>query len=459
MDHNRRVTETGQNSDHDQQRFFWNPIFRLTLSSRWSEFVFLLVLAVPGLFLIFQTARIVLAQDLSDTFNPQSLRRAIAMDPANPDPHFGLGKILLLTGDPAQQVTAEQEFRTAIRMNSNSAVYWSALGTACYSIGNQTCVDQAFARAQQLAPSNPQFAWQAAVNDVVSDQPEAAVSELKTFLRLQPDGLTQTFQLLTRGFNSPAMVWRNLLGPSADLSMQLKFLEYLVTANRAEAADVFWQDLASQKKTISVADATPYLDQLLATDHYAEAASAWSYVRSKKSADYADVLSEPNLVFNGSFEHEPLNAGFDWRHAQQSYVDLSFSDPIAKNGHQALKVDFTVPQNAEYELAYQFVPVTPNRTYQLSAFVKAQGITSDSGPRLRVFDPRCQACLDTATEGVTGTSAWHQVGIRFSTGPATDMIRLSLARPRSRTYPTEISGEFWLDDVSLTTVDNTAGSH
>jgi hypothetical protein len=122
---------------------------------------------------------------------------------------------------------------------------------------------------------------------------------------------------------------------------------------------------------------------------------------------------------------------------------------MAQSGRRALGVDFTIPQNADYDLLYQFVPVEPNHTYELSAFFKAQGITSDSGPRLRVLDPRCQACLDVATDGPTGTTDWRRVNKQFSTGPTTDMIRLSLWRPRSRTYPTEIAGQLWLDDVSL----------
>lgn len=456
MDHNRRVTEKPQ-GPNDRRPRFWNRVYELTLKSRWSRLFFLVVIAVLGLILTLQTARIVLAQNLSDSFNPHSIRQAMTIDPANPDPHFELGKILLLTGDPAQQVTAEHEFRAAVQMNSDSAAYWSGLATACYSTGDQACADAAFTRARQLAPSNPQFAWQAAVNDVVSNQPQAAVQELRTFLRLQPDGLTQTFQLLTRGFDRPEMVWRDLLGSSSNLHAQVKFLEFLAAANRVEAANAFWQDLASQRKAVSIPEATPYIDQLLAGGHYAEAANVWASVRSGPSTDYTRVLDEPNLVFNGSFEQQPLNAGFDWRYAKQPYVDLSFSDPAAKAGRQALSVDFSVPQNSEYDVIYQFVPVAPNQTYELSAFFKAQGLTSDSGPRLRIMDPRCQACLDASTEGVTGTSDWRRIGTRFSTGPTTDMVRLSLWRPRSRAYPTEISGELWLDDVSLVKVDSTPG--
>ena len=388
-----------------------------------------------------------IAQTLSDSFRPSSIQAASRVDAANPDPHFELAKIFLLTGDPSQQLTAEKEFRAAIERNPNAAAYWSGLGAACYANGDQPCANASFSRARELAPSNPDFAWQAAINDVVSHQPQAAVSELKAYLRMQPEGLTQSFQLLTRAFENPELVWRDLLG-SADTPTRMKFLEYLSASGRAETANGLWQDLASQKKTVSLSQAAPFVDQLIWGKHYAEAARVWSYARDT-SSNLDDALSEPNLVFNGSFEQQPLNAGFDWRYTQQSYVELNFSDSASKDGSRALKVDFTVPQNAEYELMYQFVPVAPNHTYDLSALVKSQGITSDSGPRLRVFDPHCLACLDASTAGVTGTGDWRRIKTQFTTGPATDIVRVSLWRPRSRSYPTEIGGQLWVDSISL----------
>ena len=453
MEYARHETRYRHEAEEERKHPLWNRVFEWKLRSRQAALIFLAAIVVPTLVLTFETGRIVLAQTLGDSFNPQSIKRAIALDPANPDPHFELGKIVLLTGNPEQQVAAEEQFRTAIELNRNVAPYWSALAAACYAIANQACADDAFERAQALAPSNPTYAWQAAVNDVVSNQPQAAIRNVKTFLRLQPDGLTQSFQLLTRGFDNPELVWHDLLGSAADTPTQIKFLEFLAAANRAEAADAFWRGMAAQKKAVSIAEVTPYVDQLLAGGHYPEAADVWSYTRTQRSTNYADALSDPNLVFNGSFERTPLNAGFDWRHAQQPYVDLNFSDPMARSGRQALKVDFTVPQNAEYDLLYQFVPVEANHTYELSAFFKSQGITSDSGPRLRVLDPHCQACLDVATDGMTGTSDWRRLDKKFATGPTTDMIRLSLWRPRSRSYPTEITGQLWMDDVSLVKVD------
>jgi hypothetical protein len=41
------------------------------------------------------------------------------------------------------------------------------------------------------------------------------------------------------------------------------------------------------------------------------------------------------------------------------------------------------------------------------------------------------------------------VGLTFTTGPETQTVRISIWRPRGRTFPMGISGTFWVDSVSL----------
>jgi hypothetical protein len=284
---------------------------------------------------------------------------------------------------------------------------------------------------------------------VVSSQPKAAVEQLRTFLRLKPDGLEQTFQLLMRGFNDPNIVWRDLLGSSSDVASKLQFLHYLAANNDFESAAVYWAQLTAEKAVVPIAAVSPYVDGLMAGGSYREAARVWRYAVDENELGSRAITGEGNLVFNGGFEQDPLGAGLDWHFWQQPYLNLDFADRTVHSGARAFRADFTVPQNSEYELAYQLVPVVPGQTYELRAYVRSQAITSDSGPRLRVMDPKCNVCLDAATQGTSGTTDWHQVATEFTTGPTTEMVRLSIWRPRGRSYPMEIGGQVWFDDVSI----------
>jgi hypothetical protein len=156
-----------------------------------------------------------------------------------------------------------------------------------------------------------------------------------------------------------------------------------------------------------------------------------------------------NLVFNGGFEQPPLGAGFDWRSQPSPYVSVDFADASPYEGTYCLRVDFPVSENDEFEPVYQILPVAPNQAYTLAAYVRSGDITSDSGPRLRVMDPSCPSCLDASTATTVGTTPWHTVTLKFFAGPQTQAVRVSVWRPRSRTFPMDISGSFWLDAVSV----------
>src|SRR5207244_5031922 len=106
-------------------------------------------------------------------------------------------------------------------------------------------------------------------------------------------------------------------------------------------------------------------------------------------------------------------------------------------------------RNEEYEPVFQYVPVLPNRSYVLSAYVRSEEITSDSGPRLRVADAACESCLNASGDGTVATTSWHPVKLSFTTTPSTMVVKVSVWRPRGQTYPMTISGKFWLDSVSL----------
>ena len=137
--------------------------------------------------------------------------------------------------------------------------------------------------------------------------------------------------------------------------------------------------------------AKPYVENLLELGRADEALEAWRDMEKLGIVAKPRSDDEGNLVFNGDFEQVPLNVGFDWRARATPYVALDFSDAAAHTGKVCLRIDFTVSRNESYMPLYQWVAVSPNRGYRLTAFVRSQDITSDSGPRLQVFGPGSHA--------------------------------------------------------------------
>ena len=203
----------------------------------------------------------------------------------------------------------------------------------------------------------------------------------------------------------------------------------------------------AEGKPFPASAAVPYVDRLLETLEYHQAKNAWADLHAKGVIRARQP--DGNLIFNGNFEGKPLNGGFDWRLHEQPYLFLDVAQPGSCRESRCLYMNFTVPQNVEYEPVHELVPVQPHQLYSLSAYVRSQDITSDSGPRLRVVDPQCEDCITATTPSVIETRPWHKVEVTFMTGAQTQVIKVSVFRPRSRVFPMEISGEFWLDSVSL----------
>jgi hypothetical protein len=162
-----------------------------------------------------------------------------------------------------------------------------------------------------------------------------------------------------------------------------------------------------------------------------------------------DSGERDNLIFNGSFERPPLNAGLDWRFGASPFLNIDFSDPAAYQGTRCLRLDFTVGRNETFVGPHQFVPVDPNHAYVLQAYVKTQNITSDSGPRLQAVDQGCPACMNFLSDSTVGTTPWHLLSLKVLTGPKTQLIDIVVLRLPSRSFPNEITGSFWIDSVSL----------
>jgi hypothetical protein len=425
------------------------PATILALNTRLRIVLFLFLIATPAFVLIAKTIRVSLAQTWGDSFDAGSIERAIALDRDNPQLHYTLGMVYLFGGESTSPAAAMREMRQATTLRPHTASYWSGLGKACWVAADQACADQAFERAVELAPTTPRYVWDAAVNSVGASRPGPAIAELKRFLQLQPDAYPQVFQLAWRGLGDSDMLWRDLVRSSGDTAAKLDYLEFLGENGRFDLAGRYWAEMVSAKPVLPFDATKAYLEELLSTAHYQEAAAVWQYLRQTGAVGNPPGPDQTNLVFNGGFEREPLGAGFDWRHQPQSYVTVDFSDASAHSGAHALRLDFTVPQNLEYEPIQQLVEVVPGQTYALDAYIRSEAITSDSGPRLRVTDPQCATCLDVSTGGVTGSTAWHEIGLRFTAGPSTGIVRISVWRPRSRSFPMEISGSAWFDDIAL----------
>ena len=429
-------------------------ILSYNLDSRRRTTIFLAAIALPGILLIAQVAQIALADHWGESTKLADVSRAAKLDPLNPEYQYRMGLFYQYDWEHMDVTESVRHFKEATTLQPNRADYWSGLGRACFTAGDDSCADQAYENSVRLAPAVPHYQWEIANYYLLAGRQEESLSHFRRLLELSPDDPTPTYDVCLRALRDPELIWRTLLADKGDAKLRLAYVNFLNAGGHSEVAFQFWNRIVLDLSKMPFSAVQPYLDQLLTTNHVEQASKVWQDLVSLGVVERPKNSDPTNGIFNGGFEQEPLNSGFDWHHRTQEYLTLDFADRDGYGGRQCLRVDFNVPNNAEYEPIYQIVPVQPNLQYELTAYARSADISSDSGPRLRVVDPECPACFSGESQASLGTTPWHEISLAFTTGPKTQAVRISVWRPRARSFPMEIQGHFWLTAVSLRAASN-----
>ncbi len=419
--------------------------FEISLRPRFRSWAFLLLITLACLFLAIETLLVGIAS------SPATLRAPwfLALNSSNPALQFQLGE-LYKAKNPQRGI---EHLRRATELSRYSRFYWSSLARACEAAGDTRCVDQARERLLELCPMVPLYHWYAAQRDLQAQQVDAAVVQIRRLLELDPSYASATWATL-RTYQSPDAIFREMFGSHMDPKLALGYIVFLNGQGQNEAAYSMWKQVVAAGGEFSFVSAQRYLERLIDQGRIEEAAGVWQDLGTRRLLGKPGSDETGNLVFNGGFERIPLNKGFDWRWREPlTYLAVDFAAPGAYRGARCLRIDFSVSRNQAYEPVYQIVPVLPTHTYHLEAYVRSEEITSDTGPVLRVRDAQQPGFPDAVSETTVGTTPWHRLALYFTTGPQTRAIQLSVWRPLGRVFPTEISGSFWLDAVSLKCVD------
>ncbi len=376
------------------------------------------------------------------------IMRAETLWPRNPEAYYQDALLLLQPLNNPQYQRAVGEIRRSVALDPKEPRYWKELASACEILGDLDCAEKAMRTFRRAEPKNPEVLWLTANFDIRHDQAEAGIRELSEALRMAPD---YDQAVLLSVMNCIECTRRSVeeMFIAAGPTTELRYMEHLVGTGDGDDAFRLWRELAAHTaaagKPLSFESVAPYLNAVMQRGQGGQARTILA------DLEKLGVINPPlplgNLVFNGGFEN-PAGSGPGWTVTQAQYASTDVT-PGGFQGDAYLRTDFPVNRNDDFILAYQLIPVEPDTPYELSAWVRSEAITSDSGPRLHIFDAACPKCLDMSTDSTTGSTPWHRIRMTFHTGPAANMIRLQLDRPRSRTYPMEISGSFGLDDVEL----------
>lgn len=183
---------------------------------------------------------------------------------------------------------------------------------------------------------------------------------------------------------------------------------------------------------------------LLRRGEAGEALRAWAEHAGGREPGYPGE----NAIFNGGFERAAAGGTFDWRTDAAEGASAERDGGMAAEGGWSLRLRFDGRRNVRYGHVSQRAVVEPGG-WRLEARMRTEGVTTNEGLGLRVFDAEAPGRLDIRTERLNGTHEWTTLGARFDVPAGTRVVTVQIVRNPSLKFDNKLGGTAWVDAVSL----------
>jgi len=407
-----------------------------TMSLRTFRVAALVILTLAG-FYVWCVTCMYRAHRLSDKRDLVSIQRAIQLQPRDAANYDLLGRYFIWTAqDPQAAVMA---FRKAVTFDPYVSSYWLHLAQAESSLGNDREQSDAIRNAIAVDPTTPEVVWEAANSLLVQGRPDEALNQLAVVIRNDPKMAEAALDTSWRALEDVDRICSRL---PADPDVYLQFVKILVARKQWRFADQVWSSTLQLNREFDPREALFYVDALLAERNVTAAGRVWLQL-SEKSPTLKVYNTPGNFLINGSFDHDILNAGFDWHYSALPGVAVVLDSTQAHLGNESLLITFS--GSSDDTGIWQYVPVTPGTFYIASAWVKSEMLQSANGPYLAIYDGYKNIAYGKS-EDTVGTTGWHRVEATFTAPPDVTLVALRFSRNAGNS---QIRGQFWVDDVRL----------
>jgi tetratricopeptide (TPR) repeat protein len=378
-----------------------------------------------------------------------NLARAVKLDPSNAAIHMRLGGIYEYSPADIQLDKAEEHYRRAVQLDPYDPETWLNLAAALEFQGRLEEAGSCLRRVDLLAPNLPDYQWPVANFYLLPGSVDEAFRHFRVVLAGTQKYNGNVFALAWRATDDGGKILQELIPDR--VQTEFSYLNFLVNQRRWDEARAVWSRIVASREEFTPSDSSAYIDNLIALHRPAEAYQVWTDLEKKGLIRYSSPPTDLNLLSNGDFEDDLLNFGFAWRILPLEGVYAGLDSSTYHSPGHSLLIQFSGNQNLLYQHVYRYVEVTPGRSYRLQAFMKTEGITTDSGPRLEVYDAYNIAAEDKFSDELTGSSdGWTPLLLDFKAGPKTELMVLRLTRLPSKKLDNLIAGKVWLDDVRIT---------
>lgn len=371
-----------------------------------------------------------------------SLQRAAWLDPGNAEYRNHLGRYYdLVAHDPASAVSY---YQSAVQLNPHSAQFWFDLAGAYQVLGDVPAQTGALEHAIQADSMKPDVAWEAGNLYLVQGENEKALREFSTVIANDTTLDVAALQLSWRIQPDIDALLKDVIPARA--SAYLSLLTLLESKQETAATMKVWDALMRTTEPFEQRHAFNYVRYLVEHKEVDEAVLAWKQTVNRFGLS-SYLPSTANLVVDGNFGLDILNAGFDWQYQKMSSVTLTLDPGDFHAGRRSLLIAFDGPGIREAGI-YQLIPVEPNTTYNFTGYYKnGEGeMQGAGGPHFTIQDLYTQTVYYESEE-LKEATYWKSADGEFTTGPDCKLVILHVRRlPEG----SPMRGKLWVGDFHIT---------
>jgi len=337
-------------------------------------------------------------------------------------------------------------FSRSLSLNPFDSKTWLGLARSYIDKGEHNSGSYALERAISLDRNTPDILWEAGLLSLMNNDPKMASGLLKRYMSMMPSEQERLYSMLFAIGADSDYIFDNIIPP--EYEYRKRYLYFLISNKLIREAMDVWDRMGKMhpEKELYIR----YCDFLLSSGHIDKAIKLWDgflkeFEISREKTD--------NIIWNGDFEKSLEKGCFDWRTGRAEGVRVFIDRGIFRTGEASLTASFNGQTNPDIYIASQIVPVRQGARYRLLGYMRTENITTKNGIFLEIKGHRCEF-NPLRSEPQVGTNLWKRIELDFSIPNGCEAVMIGIRRERSQKFDNRISGDVWIDSLSVTEIKN-----
>lgn len=406
-----------------------------------------LVAAVVAVWIAYAGTRQAIAAHYAGSQRVEDWIKATEVEPRDAENWYRLGRYRQLDIDHTDLAQAIAYYRHALALNPYSPYVKLDLAASLELAGEPAQAEKYYRAAQADYPISSEVSWKLGNFLLRQRRWPEAYANIHRAVEATPDLAPLAVSRVWRA-NSDVQALLDQVLPDT-VAADYAALDYFTGEQEAGAAVAVWNHLIAKKPDLQWKPVLALIDMLVKQEQYDSAGSVWRESLALKG-EAPTIEPGGSLIFDGGFEKDLTLGGFGWQVAETPSVEFEFDPDVKHSGERSAHLTFDGTLNLDYHGLFQQVLVTPSTRYLFQGYLKTKEISTESGMRFEISDPKDPKGLDVLTPGLTDTQPWTLEEAEFTTGPRTRLIRIQLSRSPSTRLGNKLRGMVWADDLKLT---------